>query len=73
MKDEVNPRLQRWEDRTELPLLVASLVFLAGYATHVLAPGKGFWPDLGYAALRLCLDRTEAPGGAEAWDGQPLG
>ncbi|MFG2297605.1 potassium channel family protein [Streptomyces sp. NPDC048603] len=51
MKDEVNPRLRRWEDRTELPLLVASLVFLAGYAAHVLAPGRGFWPDLGFVAI----------------------
>ncbi|MCD9877411.1 potassium channel family protein [Streptomyces guryensis] len=32
-------RAARWEQRTELPLAVASLVFLASYAIRVLAPG----------------------------------
>ncbi|CAM5236369.1 potassium channel family protein [Streptomyces aurantiogriseus] len=32
-------RLLRWEQRTEMPLALASLAFLAGYAVHVLAPG----------------------------------
>ncbi|MCX4760652.1 potassium channel family protein [Streptomyces sp. NBC_01275] len=37
----------RWEQRTELPLALASLAFLAGYALHVLAPGlPPFWHDL---------------------------
>ncbi|MER6419191.1 ion channel [Streptomyces sp. NPDC001137] len=32
-------RADRWEQRTELPLAVASLAFLASYAIRVLAPG----------------------------------
>ncbi|MER5931411.1 potassium channel family protein [Streptomyces sp. NPDC002054] len=36
MDDPRNLRMQRWEDRTELPLLAASLLFLAGYAVIVL-------------------------------------
>jgi voltage-gated potassium channel len=32
-------RRARWEQRTELPLAVASLAFLASYAVRVLAPG----------------------------------
>ncbi|GAA2516868.1 potassium channel family protein [Streptomyces longisporus] len=32
-------RAARWEQRTELPLAVASLAFLASYAVRVLAPG----------------------------------
>jgi voltage-gated potassium channel len=32
-------RRERWEQRTELPLAVASLVFLGSYAVRVLAPG----------------------------------
>ncbi|MYU31893.1 two pore domain potassium channel family protein [Streptomyces sp. SID8358] len=31
-------RLAEWERRTEMPLLVTSLVYLAGYAVHVLVP-----------------------------------
>ncbi|WP_432147824.1 potassium channel family protein [Streptomyces sp. bgisy029] len=31
-------RLTRWEQRTEVPLFGASLLFLAGYAVRVLAP-----------------------------------
>ncbi|MEU2485729.1 potassium channel family protein [[Kitasatospora] papulosa] len=38
----VPPRLQEWEQRTEVPLFVAGLVFLVGYAFRVLAP-----PDTG--------------------------
>ncbi|MFE4691787.1 potassium channel family protein [Streptomyces sp. NPDC056749] len=34
----VPPRLQAWEQRTEVSLFVAGLVFLAGYAVRVLAP-----------------------------------
>ncbi|WP_406150659.1 potassium channel family protein [Streptomyces sp. NBC_01012] len=34
----VPPRLAGWEHRTEMPLLLASLVYLAGYAVHVLVP-----------------------------------
>ncbi|MGW2475544.1 potassium channel family protein [Streptomyces sp. NPDC001665] len=36
--DRSPPALTRWERRTEVPLLAASLVFLAGYAFRVLAP-----------------------------------
>ncbi|MEU9392021.1 potassium channel family protein [Streptomyces sp. NPDC048324] len=32
-------RRERWEQRTELPLALASLAFLAAYAVRVLAPG----------------------------------
>ncbi|MBW8796953.1 MAG: two pore domain potassium channel family protein [Streptomyces sp.] len=32
-------RLNRWDRRTDLPLGVASLVFLGSYAVHVLEPG----------------------------------
>ncbi|MEU2718134.1 ion channel [Streptomyces sp. NPDC007205] len=32
-------RWERWEGRAALPLGIASLVYLAGYATHVLARG----------------------------------
>ncbi|MFE4217713.1 potassium channel family protein [Streptomyces sp. NPDC056844] len=34
----VPPRLAAWERRTEMPLLVASLAYLAGYTVHVLMP-----------------------------------
>jgi voltage-gated potassium channel len=37
-------RQSRWEQRTELPLTVVSLAFLAAYAVHVLAPGRGDLP-----------------------------
>ncbi|MFF0853426.1 potassium channel family protein [Streptomyces sp. NPDC003388] len=37
----------RWEQRTEIPLFVGSLVFLAAYATRVLAVSlPSFWRDL---------------------------
>ncbi|MFI6701407.1 potassium channel family protein [Streptomyces sp. NPDC050509] len=46
-------RLRGWERRTELPLLVASPLFLACYAVRVLDQGAApFWPDL---ALVLSL------------------
>ncbi|MEW1613345.1 MULTISPECIES: ion channel [unclassified Streptomyces] len=35
---EAPARLTRWEQRTEIPLFAASLLFLAGYAVRVLAP-----------------------------------
>ncbi|USQ87245.1 potassium channel family protein [Streptomyces phaeoluteigriseus] len=39
--------LNRWEQRTEVPLALASLAYLAGYAVHVLATGlPGVWRDL---------------------------
>ncbi|MFJ5262799.1 potassium channel family protein [Streptomyces sp. NPDC088387] len=45
-------RAARWEDRTELPLAVASLVYLAAYAIRVLAPGLApVWRDLCLAVL----------------------
>ncbi|MFC9424949.1 potassium channel family protein [Streptomyces sp. NPDC056987] len=46
-------RLRGWERRTELPLLVASPLFLACYAVRVLAEGPDpFWRNL---ALALSL------------------
>ncbi|MEU1091540.1 potassium channel family protein [Streptomyces sp. NPDC005576] len=46
------PRLARWEARAEVPLAVASLVFLAGYAIHVLAGrDRAPWPDVGLALV----------------------
>ncbi|MGV9559311.1 potassium channel family protein [Streptomyces sp. NPDC003401] len=45
-------RLTRWERRTELPLSLASLVYLAGYAVLVLAPGLAdAWRDCSLAVL----------------------
>ncbi|MEU6252919.1 potassium channel family protein [Streptomyces sp. NPDC047043] len=45
-------RRARWEQRTELPLAVASLVFLASYAIRVLAPGlTDPWRDLALVVL----------------------
>ncbi|RPF32036.1 potassium channel family protein [Streptomyces sp. TLI_185] len=42
----------RWEQRAEIPLAVASLVFLASYAVRVLAPGlHDAWQDLCLALL----------------------
>jgi voltage-gated potassium channel len=35
----VNHRLARWQDRTDEPLVVAAVVFLAGYAWPILDPG----------------------------------
>ncbi|MFJ4965553.1 potassium channel family protein [Streptomyces sp. NPDC088729] len=40
-------RLTRWEQRTEVPLFVASLFFLTGYAVRVLAPRHAQpWHDI---------------------------
>ncbi|MFF3502617.1 potassium channel family protein [Streptomyces sp. NPDC003247] len=51
--DEVG-RQARWERRTELPLAVASLVFLIMYAIQVLAQGlPGAWRDLCAAVMYL--------------------
>ncbi|GHH20957.1 potassium channel family protein [Streptomyces lanatus] len=37
----------RWEQRTEIPLFLASLIFLAAYAARVLAESMpSFWQDL---------------------------
>ncbi|MGW5371534.1 potassium channel family protein [Streptomyces sp. NPDC004009] len=42
----------RWEQRTEIPLFVGSLIFLAAYATRVLAVGlPSFWRDLCLATM----------------------
>lgn len=46
------PRLTRWEQRTEVPLFVASLVFLLGYAVRVLAPHDAEpWRDIALALV----------------------
>ncbi|MCI3244365.1 potassium channel family protein [Streptomyces spinosisporus] len=45
-------RVARWEQRTEVPLAIASMVYLASYAVLVLAPGlHDVWRDLGLALL----------------------
>lgn len=45
-------RQARWENRTEAPLAVASLLYLTSYAVLVLAPGlPGAWRDLCLAVL----------------------
>ncbi|MFF4507305.1 potassium channel family protein [Streptomyces sp. NPDC001401] len=50
MDDE--SRVARWQQRTELPLALASLAFLASYAVRVLAPGlHDVWQDLSLAVL----------------------
>ncbi|MFG2558562.1 potassium channel family protein [Streptomyces sp. NPDC048496] len=42
------PRFRRWEQRTEVPLFVASLFFLLGYAVRILVPDRTQpWRDLG--------------------------
>jgi voltage-gated potassium channel len=35
----INHRLARWQDRTDEPLIVAAVLFLAGYAWPILDPG----------------------------------
>ena len=49
---ETDSRKDRWERRTEAPLAVASLLFLAAYAVRVLAPdlAEG-WRDVCLAVL----------------------
>ncbi|MFG2567298.1 potassium channel family protein [Streptomyces sp. NPDC048567] len=50
--DRPPPALTRWERRTEVPLLAASLVFLAGYAFRVLAPHDAQpWHDISLALV----------------------
>ncbi|MFD9395659.1 potassium channel family protein [Streptomyces sp. NPDC060000] len=45
-------RTARWEQRAEVPLFLASLAFLAGYAFHVLAHSiAGGWRDLCFAVM----------------------
>jgi voltage-gated potassium channel len=45
-------RQARWEQRTEVPLALASLAFLAGYALHVLAQDlPDAWRDLCFAVM----------------------
>ncbi|MBK3579271.1 two pore domain potassium channel family protein [Streptomyces sp. MBT65] len=45
-------RKARWERRTEVPLAVASMVYLAAYAVRILAHGlSGDWRDLCLAVL----------------------
>ncbi|MFJ5777929.1 potassium channel family protein [Streptomyces sp. NPDC093094] len=47
----------RWEQRTEIPLFLASLLFLAAYAARVLAVSMpSFWKDMcAYTMLALWL------------------
>ncbi|MCP3817084.1 potassium channel family protein [Streptomyces sp. A3M-1-3] len=50
---EGDSRLLRWEQRVELPLFAASLLFLGGYAVRVLAHGAPVWRDLALALVLL--------------------
>ncbi len=44
---EAPDRLTRWEQRTEVPLFAAGLLFLTGYAVRVLAPHEAEpWNDI---------------------------
>lgn len=48
----VPDRLKEWEQRTEVPLFLAAMVFLAGYAVRVLAPvGAQPWRDIALALV----------------------
>ncbi|MES9507403.1 potassium channel family protein [Streptomyces sp. NPDC000609] len=50
--DSAPLRFRRWEQRTEVPLFGASLLFLLGYAVRVLAPeDAGPWRDLALALV----------------------
>jgi voltage-gated potassium channel len=49
--------LARWENRTELPLFAASLVYLGAYAVHVLAPGL---PTAWHTTLKAVIAATWA-------------
>ncbi|MDQ0989841.1 potassium channel family protein [Streptomyces sp. V3I7] len=50
-----NSPVARWERRTEIPLAVASVVYLAAYATRVLAHGLWhLWLDLCGIAMLVC-------------------
>ncbi|MEU9270429.1 potassium channel family protein [Streptomyces sp. NPDC048251] len=47
-------RLARWEQSTEVPLALASLAFLIGYAIHVLAQHiTDGWRDLSFAVMLI--------------------
>ncbi|MFF1445005.1 potassium channel family protein [Streptomyces sp. NPDC058295] len=47
-------RLARWEQSTEIPLALASLAFLCGYAIHVLAQDiTDGWRDLAFAVMLI--------------------
>ncbi|MFD9435854.1 potassium channel family protein [Streptomyces sp. NPDC060002] len=47
-------RVARWEQRTEVPLALASLAFLIGYAIHVLARHiTDGWRDLCFAVMLI--------------------
>ncbi|MGP3634277.1 potassium channel family protein [Streptomyces sp. 24-1644] len=50
--DSAPGRLTHWEKRAEVPLFVASMIFLAGYAVRVLAPHDAEpWRDLALALV----------------------
>ncbi|WP_327366302.1 potassium channel family protein [Streptomyces sp. NBC_01217] len=50
--DSAPPRFTRWEQRTEVPLFYASLLFLLGYAFRVLAPHDARpWNDIALALV----------------------
>ncbi|MFJ8108565.1 potassium channel family protein [Streptomyces sp. NPDC096132] len=71
--DEVS-RQARWEQRTEIPLAFASLVFLALYAVLVLAQDlSGAWRDLCTALMSLAWLMFAVDYGVRWWlSGQGL-
>jgi voltage-gated potassium channel len=46
--DDDGARLARWQNRSEIPLFLVSLLFLGAYAVHVLDPGL---PQAAHTAL----------------------
>ncbi|CAG6394439.1 potassium channel family protein [Streptomyces cocklensis] len=55
--DDDGSRLTRWENRSEGPLFLLSLIFLSAYAAHVLDPGL---PQAGHDALLSVIGATWA-------------
>jgi voltage-gated potassium channel len=54
---EDHDRLLRWQNRSETPLFLMSLIYLAAYAVHVLAPSL---PDAAHTALLALIAATWA-------------
>ncbi|MFE2299753.1 potassium channel family protein [Streptomyces sp. NPDC059445] len=52
--DDDSP-MTRWERRTEVPLAIGSLLFLAGYAVHVLGHGLPAWVREACVSLVLAI------------------
>ncbi|NUS17876.1 MAG: two pore domain potassium channel family protein [Streptomyces sp.] len=54
---EDDDRLLRWQNRSEFPLFLMSLIYLAAYAVHVLDPGL---PRAAHSALLAVIAATWA-------------